>query len=222
MIMVSAGNFQQGGVRMGQGNASTLTPDDALGDPRRARRAVRRAPASTRAARSSPATMNWNTQVQGTDVDLPLIRSWPTTHGRVLQRRWTSRPRRRSPCSARVVHEQLFGADVDPVGADHPHQQPAVHGRRRDGEQGPVGHGPGPGRHGLRAVHDGDEEAARHHLHPEHHGVGGLGGGHDADGRAHRDAAARRGTRSSPGEPTTSWCARWRKWRASACRRRRR
>ena len=30
MIMVSAGNFQQGGVRMGQGNASTLTPDDAM------------------------------------------------------------------------------------------------------------------------------------------------------------------------------------------------
>src|SRR5215468_5617087 len=29
MIMVSAGNFMQGGVRMGQGNASTLTPDDA-------------------------------------------------------------------------------------------------------------------------------------------------------------------------------------------------
>src|SRR5262245_31503596 len=28
MIMVSAGNFNQGGVRQGQGNASTLTPDD--------------------------------------------------------------------------------------------------------------------------------------------------------------------------------------------------
>src|SRR5580765_5509058 len=29
MIIVSAGNFSQGGVRKGQGNASTLTPDDA-------------------------------------------------------------------------------------------------------------------------------------------------------------------------------------------------
>src|SRR5690242_20874797 len=28
MIIVSAGNFTQGGVRQGQGNASTLTPDD--------------------------------------------------------------------------------------------------------------------------------------------------------------------------------------------------
>src|SRR4030081_525791 len=30
MIIVSAGNFSQGGVRQGQGNASTLTPDDAV------------------------------------------------------------------------------------------------------------------------------------------------------------------------------------------------
>src|ERR1051325_9912429 len=30
MIMVMAGNFSQGGVRQGQGNASTLTPDDAV------------------------------------------------------------------------------------------------------------------------------------------------------------------------------------------------
>jgi hypothetical protein len=30
MININAGNFQQGGVRMGQGNASTLTPEDAL------------------------------------------------------------------------------------------------------------------------------------------------------------------------------------------------
>ncbi len=29
MVMVSAGNFMAGGVRMGQGNASTLVPDDA-------------------------------------------------------------------------------------------------------------------------------------------------------------------------------------------------
>src|ERR1700716_3964663 len=29
MVMVSAGNFSQGGVRQGQGNASTLIPDDA-------------------------------------------------------------------------------------------------------------------------------------------------------------------------------------------------
>src|SRR6266536_2994990 len=56
MIMVNAGNFNQGGVRQGQGNASTLVPVVAV-------------------------NLNWNTQVQGTDVDMPLIRSWPTTEG---------------------------------------------------------------------------------------------------------------------------------------------
>ncbi|HWK09511.1 MAG TPA: ABC transporter permease, partial [Vicinamibacterales bacterium] len=29
MIMVNAGNFSTGGVRMGQGNTTTLTPEDA-------------------------------------------------------------------------------------------------------------------------------------------------------------------------------------------------
>src|ERR1700758_5810047 len=31
VIQVQAGNYTQGGVRQGQGNASTLTPDDAQG-----------------------------------------------------------------------------------------------------------------------------------------------------------------------------------------------
>ena len=29
MIMVNAGNFSSGGVRMGQGNSTTMTPEDA-------------------------------------------------------------------------------------------------------------------------------------------------------------------------------------------------
>ena len=74
MIMVSAGNFQQGGVRMGQGNASTLSPEDAT--------AIRDIPGvqyvapgvSTR-GQVVAGNLNWGTQIQGTDVDLPLIRS---------------------------------------------------------------------------------------------------------------------------------------------------
>src|SRR5258706_10165711 len=74
MIMVSAGNFSQGGVRQGQGNASTLVPDDAV--------AIQRVQGVQYVAASSntrgqiiAGNQNWNTQVQGTDVDLPLIRS---------------------------------------------------------------------------------------------------------------------------------------------------
>ena len=66
---------------MGQGNASTLTPDDAQAIAQLPGVQYVAAGSRTRAARSSPATMNWDTQVQGTDVDLPLIRSWPTSDG---------------------------------------------------------------------------------------------------------------------------------------------
>ena len=75
-----------------------------------------RRPASNTRGQIVAGNQNWNTQVQGTDVDLPLIRSWPIERRRVLHAAGRRRPRRRSPCSARVVRDQLFGADVDPVG----------------------------------------------------------------------------------------------------------
>src|SRR5438477_9756937 len=75
MIMVNAGNFSQGGVRMGQGNSTTLTPDDAA--------AIRQLPgveyvaggANTR-AQVITGSQSWSTQIQGTGVDLPALRSW--------------------------------------------------------------------------------------------------------------------------------------------------
>ena len=114
MIMVSAGNFQQGGVRMGQGNASTLTPEDAL--------AIRDVPGvqyiaagvNTR-GQLVAGNVNWGTQVQGTDVDLPLIRSWPTTMGTFFQPVDVVTAAKVAVLGS-VAHEQLFGPDVDPVG----------------------------------------------------------------------------------------------------------
>src|SRR6476646_5403414 len=84
MIMVNAGNFSQGGGRMGQGNSTTLTPDDA--------NTIRQLPgvqyaaagANTR-AQVIAGNQNWSTQIQGTDTDLPLIRSWPTKYGSFFQ-----------------------------------------------------------------------------------------------------------------------------------------
>src|SRR5438093_1661264 len=81
MIIVSAGNFSQGGVRMGQGNASTLVPEDAA--------AITQLPGvqyvaagSTMRAQVVSGNLNWNTQIQGTEVDFPMIRSWPVSDGR--------------------------------------------------------------------------------------------------------------------------------------------
>jgi putative ABC transport system permease protein len=114
MIMVSAGNFQQGGVRMGQGNASTLTPEDAM--------AIRDlpgvqyvAPGVNTRGQIVAGNMNWGTQVQGTDVDLPLIRSWPTTHGAFFAPVDVATASKVAVLGS-VVLEQLFGAEIDPVG----------------------------------------------------------------------------------------------------------
>src|SRR3977135_2071904 len=79
-IQVQAGNFTQGGVRQGQGNASTLTPDDAT--------AISQVPGVLYTAASQQTrgqmvagNLNWNTQMEGTDIDFPLINSWPVEQG---------------------------------------------------------------------------------------------------------------------------------------------
>jgi len=101
MIIVAAGNFTQGGVRQGQGNASTLTPDDAAGVNTRGQLVA--------------SNQNWGTQVQGTDVDMPLIRSWPTQLGAFFSAQDVATASKVAVLGS-VVRDQLFGPDVDPTG----------------------------------------------------------------------------------------------------------
>src|SRR6266516_6368550 len=65
MIMVSAGNFSQGGVRQGQGNASTLTPDDSVAIQSVQGVQYKAAGVNTRGQVVS-GNQNWGTQIQGT------------------------------------------------------------------------------------------------------------------------------------------------------------
>jgi len=114
MIMVNAGNFQTGGVRMGQGNATTMTPEDAT--------AMREIPgvqyvaagANTR-GQVIAGNQNWSTQVQGTDTDLPLIRSWPAKYGAFFTQQDVTGAQKVAVLGS-VVSDTLFGADVDPTG----------------------------------------------------------------------------------------------------------
>jgi putative ABC transport system permease protein len=114
MILVNAGNFSQGGVRQGQGNATTLTPDDAS--------AIRQLPgveyaaagANTR-AQVITGNQNWSTQIQGTDVDLPAIRSWPTKYGQFFTAQDVTGAQKVAVLGT-VVANTLFGEDVDPTG----------------------------------------------------------------------------------------------------------
>jgi putative ABC transport system permease protein len=114
LIIVSAGNFMQGAVRMGQGNASTLMPDDADAIAQLPGVQYAAAGSNTR-AQIVAGNMNWNTQVQGTDVDLPLIRSWPVKEGAFFTSQDVNTAAKAAVLGS-VTREQLFAPDVNPIG----------------------------------------------------------------------------------------------------------
>src|SRR4051795_3252695 len=114
MIMVSAGNFTQGGVRQGQGNASTLTPDDANAIQSVPGVQYKAAGVNTR-GQLVAGNQNWGTQVQGTGVDFPLIRSWATEQGAFFTPIDVATASKVAVLGS-VVRDQLFGPDANPVG----------------------------------------------------------------------------------------------------------
>ena len=114
MININAGNFTQGGVRGGQGTSNTLMPEDAA--------ALREVPgvqyvAAGANTRGSIITgnMNWSAQVEGTEVDWPLIRSWPLKYGSFFTQQDVNSAAKVAVLGT-VVAENLFGPDVDPTG----------------------------------------------------------------------------------------------------------
>src|SRR5262245_9350600 len=113
MIMVSAGNFFSGGVRQGLGNATTLSPDDSLAISRVPGVQYVAAGLNTRGQVVS-GNQNWGTQIQGTDIDLPLIRSWPTAVGSFFTAQDVTTAAKVAVLGS-VVRDQIFGA-IDPVG----------------------------------------------------------------------------------------------------------
>jgi len=114
MIMVSAGNFSSGGVRQGQGNASTLIPEDAQAISQLPGVQYTAAQSNTR-SQIVAGNQNWNTQVQGTDVDLPLIRSWPTVQGAFFTPQDVTTAAKVAVLGS-VVRDQLFDPMSNPVG----------------------------------------------------------------------------------------------------------
>ncbi|MCA1559559.1 MAG: ABC transporter permease [Acidobacteria bacterium] len=114
MINVNAGNFSQGGVRQGQGMSNTLMPEDA--------QALRDLPGVQYVAAGVNSrgqviagNQNWSTQVQGTEVDLPLIRSWPTKFGAFFTQQDVNSAAKVAVLGT-VVSDTLFGPDMDPTG----------------------------------------------------------------------------------------------------------
>jgi putative ABC transport system permease protein len=114
MILVNAGNFSTGGVRMGQGNSTKLTPDDANAIKQIPGVQYAAAGASTR-GQIIAGNQNWSTMVQGTDIDLPQIRSWPCKYGAFFTPQDVTSAAKVAVLGT-VVSGVLFGDDVDPTG----------------------------------------------------------------------------------------------------------
>ena len=82
--------------------------------------------------RSSPATRTGRRQIQGTDVDLPLIRSWPTKYGSFFTPQDVNGAAKVAVLGTVVVRHPVRARRRSDR-ADHPRQEPAVQGHRRDG-----------------------------------------------------------------------------------------
>jgi putative ABC transport system permease protein len=114
MITVSAGNFTMGGVRGGQGMSTRLRPEDA--EALRDVPGVQYVVATTETRGQVVAgNQNWNTRTEGTDVEMPLIRSWPIKYGTFFTQQ-DVRAAAKVAVLGSFVADTLFGPDVDPTG----------------------------------------------------------------------------------------------------------
>ena len=124
MITVTSGNFSQGGVRMGQGMSTRLRPEDA--DAMREVPGVQYVAATTETRGQVVAgNQNWSTRTEGTDVDMPAIRSWSMKYGSFFTAQ-DVRAAAKVAVLGTFVSDTLFGPDFDPTGGDDSHPRSAV------------------------------------------------------------------------------------------------
>jgi putative ABC transport system permease protein len=114
LIIVSAGNWTSGGVRLGMGSSSTLTPEDAA--------AIRSLPGvayvspSVRSRQQLvSAGENWSANVEGVGADLPMIRSWPMMAGSFFGPGDVAGDEKVAVIGT-IVRDALFEPYVNPVG----------------------------------------------------------------------------------------------------------
>jgi putative ABC transport system permease protein len=115
LIIVNSGNWTVGGVRQGQGASTTLTVDDVDAIRREVAGVQYLAAGVNTRSQVVAGNQNWSTRVQGTDVDLPLMRSWPLRYGSFFGPQDVATAAKVAILGS-VVSDNLFGADTDPTG----------------------------------------------------------------------------------------------------------
>ena len=218
LITINAGNFTQGGVRRAAACRRTLTAEDA--------QALRSVPGVqylaagvNSRAQLIAGNQNWSSQIEGTDVDLPLIRNWPTKYGAFF----TAQDVSTAAKVAVLGHDRLRQRSSGPTSI-----RPAQIIRVRNQPFKVIGVMSPQGQHGasarIRTTPSSrrtrrSEEAARAPAHQQHHRLGRLAGDGSGVGGARPTRCASR-HKLMGRTRTTSWSARRKRWPASAPRRR--
>ena len=115
IINVMSGNFMAMGVRQGSGASNTLTVEDALAVRELVSTAQYVAPNVSTRNQIIAGNQNWQTRIQGTDVEFPLIRSWPVKYGTFFSTQDVTSASKVVVLGS-LVATNLFGEDVDPTG----------------------------------------------------------------------------------------------------------
>jgi putative ABC transport system permease protein len=115
LIMVRAGNYSRGGVSSGMGSSPRLRADDV--------EAIREQVPGAQYLSASVSTrdqviaggQNWQTRIEGTDIELPLIRYWNVEFGTFFTTTDVNSAAKVAVLGS-VVRDNLFGEGTDPVG----------------------------------------------------------------------------------------------------------
>ena len=116
MIMVRAGNFRRGGISMGMGQSPRLKAQDVDAIRERVPDAQYLAAGVRTRDQVVAAGQNWNTTIQGTDIEFPQIRFWDIQLGTFFTTTHVQSAAKVAILGS-VVRDNLFGEGMDPVGA---------------------------------------------------------------------------------------------------------
>ena len=115
LITIRAGNWNRGGVSSGMGSSPRLKADDVD--------ALREQVPDAQYLTASVSTrdqiiargQNWQTRIEGTDIEMPLIRFWDVALGTFFTATDVSSAAKVAVLGS-VVRDNLFGEGADPVG----------------------------------------------------------------------------------------------------------
>jgi putative ABC transport system permease protein len=116
MITVRAGNFRRGGISMGMGGSPRLKSSDVDAIREQVPGVQYLAAGVSTRDQVIAGNQNWSANIQGTDIEFPLIRLWGIEQGQFFTQTHVRSAAKVAVLGA-VVRDNLFSEGADPVGA---------------------------------------------------------------------------------------------------------